>query len=286
MPRALTAEPYAGGAYCTARGCGAGDQAAPSVGGASCAASRRRDSASCARSSTSCSEADLDAVSAALLGAIERLVGLRQQRRDVEQAVLGDHHAHADGAADRDGRRPRPRRSRTTAGCARRSPGLCRGRRRRARWRTPRRRAGRSGRTGPSLALATSAKTCSTWSPTAWPKRSLIDLKWSRSASSTAAGRGSSASCRSPSRVGRFEEGAAVGDAGQRIDQRRGLVAQLGALLRHRQQDEGDGDGEQQRLEAQHRQPHAVEHLVGRRPRQHLRRAACAAGTARHARTA
>ena len=83
----------------------------------------------------------------------------------------------------------------------------------------------------------------------------------------------------------RLDKGAAVGDAGERIDQRRGLVAQLGALLRHRQQDEGDRDGEQQRLEAQHGEPHAVEHLVRRCPRQHLRQRECAAGTARRGRT-
>ena len=65
------------------------------------------------------------------------------------------------------------------------------------------------------------------------------------------------------------QERAPVGDAGQRIDHGRGLVAVFGALLGHRQQDEGDRDGEQQRLEAEHRQPDAVEHLVGRRPRQH-----------------
>ena len=59
-----------------------------------------------------------------------------------------------------------------------------------------------------------------------------------------------------------LQEGAAVGDAGQRIDQRRRLVAIFGALLRHRQQDEGDRDREQQRLEAQHREPHALEHAV------------------------
>src|SRR5216683_1271460 len=41
-----------------------------------------------------------------------------------------------------------------------------------------------------TFARAVSAKTCSTRSPIAWPKRSLIDLKWSRSSSSTAEGRG------------------------------------------------------------------------------------------------
>ena len=122
---------------------------------------------------------------------------------------------------------------------------------------------------GPSAALAFSAKTCSTWSPTAWPNRSLIDLKWSRSASSIDR-RPARRPAAWPAR-GVLQEGAAVGDAGQRIDQRGGLVAQLGALLRHRQQDEGDRDGEQQRLEAEHREPDAVEHLIGRRPRQDLR---------------
>ena len=103
----------------------------------------------------------------------------------------------------------------------------------------------------------------------AWPKRSLIDLKLSRSSSITAVGRGS-VTCRLKLLFAVLQERAAIGDAGQRIDHGRGLVAMLGALLRHRQEDEGDRDGEQQRLEAEHREPHAFEQLVvARQPRQH-----------------
>ncbi len=36
-----------------------------------------------------------------LLGEIKRLVGLGEQRRNIEQTGFGDHHAHAYGAADR-----------------------------------------------------------------------------------------------------------------------------------------------------------------------------------------
>ncbi len=77
----------------------------------------------------------------------------------------------------------------------------------------------------------------------------------------TAIGRGSVA-CRSQLRFAVLQKGAAIGDAGERIDQRRGLVAVLGAFLRHRQQDESDRDREQQRLEAEHGEPNALEHLV------------------------
>ena len=64
---------------------------------------------------------------------------------------------------------------------------------------------------------ATSANSCSTRSPTAWPKRSLIDLKLSRSSSMTAVGRGS-VGLPLQLRFTVLQERAAVGDAGQRID--------------------------------------------------------------------
>ena len=44
---------------------------------------------------------------------------------------------------------------------------------------------------------------------------------------------------------GAVEEGAAIGDAAQRIDQRIDLVFELGALLGHVQLQERDDDGEQ-----------------------------------------
>ncbi len=67
-----------------------------------------------------------------------------------------------------------------------------------------------------------------------------------------------------------LQEGAAIGNAGERIDQRGGPVAIFGAFLGHRQQDESDRDREQQRLEAEHGEPDALKHLVAvRRPRQH-----------------
>ena len=85
---------------------------------------------------------------------------------------------------------------------------------------------------------------------------------------------------------GRFEKRAAVGDAGQRVDHGRRLVAQLGTLFRHREQDEGDGDREQQRFEAQHREPNAARRPGWSATTAAMRRAACAAGTAHRARTA
>ena len=54
----------------------------------------------------------------------------------------------------------------------------------------------------------------------------------------------------------------AVGDAGERIDHRGLAVTQLRTLLRHRKQEECAGDGEQQRLEAQHRHPDASVNAV------------------------
>ena len=68
---------------------------------------------------------------------------------------------------------------------------------------------------------------------------------------------------------GVVEERSAVGDAGQRVDHRRGPMQEFGALFRHRQQDEGNRYGEHQRFEAQRRQPYALERLIGGRPRQH-----------------
>ena len=59
-----------------------------------------------------------------------------------------------------------------------------------------------------------------------------------------------------------LQERAAIGDAGQGIDHSRGLLAMLGALLRHRQKNEGDRDGEQQRLEAERREPHAFQQRI------------------------
>ena len=134
--------------------------------------------------------------------------------------------------------------------------------------------------------LATSAKVCSTRSPigvaeTIVDRFEIVEVEQHH---------------RGRTRIGRLalelrfavlQEGAAVGDAGQRIDQRRGLVAVLGALFRHRQQDEGDRDREQQRLEAQHGEPDALEHLVARSATTAAsRRTACATDKARRARTA
>ena len=49
---------------------------------------------------------------------------------------------------------------------------------------------------------------------------------------------------------GALEEGAAVGDAAERIDQRIDLVFELGALLGHVELKEGQDDREQQRAES------------------------------------
>jgi hypothetical protein len=51
-----------------------------------------------------------------------------------------------------------------------------------------------------------------------------------------------------------IQEGAAVGDAAQRIDQRIDLVLELAALLRQVELQEGHDDGEQQRGESQQRE--------------------------------
>ena len=66
--------------------------------------------------------------------------------------------------------------------------------------------------------------------------------------------------------LGVLQEGAAVEQAGERIDHRGGLVPQLGALLRHREQDEGGRDRHQEGFEAEHAEPGAREDGC-RRPR-------------------
>ena len=83
------------------------------------------------------------------------------------------------------------------------------------------------------------------------------------------------------------QEGAAIGNTGQRIDHRRGLVALLRPLLRHRQQDEGDRDREQQRFETECREPNAAPNsgLLRASPAAG-RRVACATGKAPRGRTA
>src|SRR6185312_11452542 len=43
----------------------------------------------------------LDAIAAALLGVIERLVGLREELRHIERRLFAMHQADADGGADR-----------------------------------------------------------------------------------------------------------------------------------------------------------------------------------------
>jgi hypothetical protein len=66
------------------------------------------------------------------------------------------------------------------------------------------------------------------------------------------------------------EQAAPVPQSGQRIDHCGGLVDEGGALLGHRHQDEGDGNGEQQRLGAEHSEPDGAEQpLHSRRVRQH-----------------
>ena len=92
-----------------------------------------------------------------------------------------------------------------------------------------------------ACASTVSAKTCSTRSPIAWPNRSLIVLNRSRSASITVSG-SSRLRPRAIEVFGVAEKGAPVRQPGQRIDQRGGLVAQLAALLGHRQQQECEGD--------------------------------------------
>ena len=62
--------------------------------------------------------------------------------------------------------------------------------------------------------------------------------------------------------LGIGQEGATIEQAGQRIDHRGGLVAQLGALLRHREQDERGRDRHQESFKAQHVDPGARQDVV------------------------
>ena len=85
------------------------------------------------------------------------------------------------------------------------------------------------------------------------PSRSLICLKWSRSNRKTPSGSPSIACCAN-SWLRAVEEGAAVGDPAQRIDQRIDLVLQLGALLGHVEQQERHHHREEQRSEREQRE--------------------------------
>src|SRR5215211_4136465 len=54
------------------------------------------------------------------------------------------------------------------------------------------------------------------------------------------------------------EEGAAVGDPAERVDQGVDLILQLGSFFGHVQQQEGHDDGEQQRTESKQRERDAA----------------------------
>ena len=62
-------------------------------------------------------------------------------------------------------------------------------------------------------------------------------------------------------RLGVLQERAAIEQAGERVDHRGGLVAQFGALLRHREQDEGGRDRHQEGFQAEHAQPRARQQI-------------------------
>ena len=73
------------------------------------------------------------------------------------------------------------------------------------------------------LAITVLPKSRSASSPTAWPKRSLIDLKWSRSNISTLTGSRCLGLPRDQS-LGRFQEAAPIEQAGQFVGRGRVLV--------------------------------------------------------------
>src|SRR5262249_29776312 len=105
------------------------------------------------------------------------------------------------------------------------------------------------------LELAVAANSLITSSPSAWPKRSLIDLKWSRSNASMATGlpaffAGFSASSRAAS-----TEPRAVEQAGERIGQRRALVRPQRALLGELEHEECSADRVEQHFEDERREP-------------------------------
>ena len=108
----------------------------------------------------------------------------------------------------------------------------------------------------PHVGAATDANRLSVSSPIAWPKRSLILLKLSRSNTSTLTGSRRFAN-RSMSSFARGHESAPVQHAGQLVDRRRILMDANRALLRQHQHDEGGADDVEHDLEREDRDPSA-----------------------------
>ena len=99
----------------------------------------------------------------------------------------------------------------------------------------------------------------------------MISLKRSRSNRKIASGSRSTRLLREqPARA--VEEGAAVGDPAQRVDQRVDLVLQLGALLGHVEQQERHDHGEQQRAEGEQRERDAAHQRVALEHRREIGR--------------
>ncbi len=101
--------------------------------------------------------------------------------------------------------------------------------------------------------VATSSqKALSTRSPAWWPAVSLTSLKRSRSNSNSAAERRSVLRpCEQ--RHAAFEERAAIGDAGQRVGQRRFALLELGAFFRHGDAQKRQAKRDEQCLESHQR---------------------------------
>ena len=113
------------------------------------------------------------------------------------------------------------------------------------------------------------AEDLSTRSPAWWPAVSLTSLKRSRSNSSSAAGR-RSAIAASSSWLAAVEESAAIGDAGQRIGQRRLSLLQLAAFLRHGDPQERQAEGDEQRSKGHDGDDRALRLTASDRSCQHL----------------
>src|ERR1700733_14684571 len=211
---------------------------------------------------------DFNPVTPGILGAIERMIGLRQQGRQVQHRVVADDNTNADGRDDR-------RAVHIEGGLGEAKPYLL-------------------GDRQSALARSVAQHGCELLAAEAAEQ---VDVTHRAAAYLSKNLQNAIADGVAEAIVDRFEvvdveqhhrqrpricclafelrftvlqKRSTVGDAGQRINQGSSLVALLGSLLGHGQQNESDSDREQQRFEAEHRKPNAVEDFVCRRqPRQH-----------------
>ena len=201
----------------------------------------------------------LDAVAAAALGLIERGIGRRQQHLELgARRPAGD--ADADGGIDRAVVDRRFRKSRTPRAPVR-PPSRPLPANTAATPRTPRRRFAPTGPMIRSVLTTTVANSLRISSPAGWPKRSLIDLKWSMSKISTVTGRPALAS-RSITRDAGLGKAAAIEHAGQGIDRRRGLVRGHRALGHQHEDDEHGADRIEHELDGEYGHPDAAGELA------------------------